>query len=71
MTSQKMKSWKDIGIQILGQYHDLYIQYDTLLLADVFESFSNESKFMNLIQLTYSGHLDWHGRHVRRKQKLN
>ena len=26
----------------LGEYHDLYIQNDTLLLANVFESFCNK-----------------------------
>ena len=31
--------WKNFGIQNIGQYHDLYLQSDTLLLADVFESF--------------------------------
>ena len=25
----------------IGEYHDLYVQYDTLLLADVFEKFRN------------------------------
>ena len=26
----------------LGDYHDLYVQSDTLLLADVFDSFRNK-----------------------------
>ena len=33
--------FKRFQLEILGQYHDLYVQSDTLLLADVFENFSD------------------------------
>ena len=36
------KVWKAFEIKSLGGYHDLYVQYDTFLLADVFENFRNE-----------------------------
>ena len=33
------KYWEVFGIRNLGEYHDLYVQCDTLLLVDVFEKF--------------------------------
>ena len=35
------KILKEFKLQHLRQYHDLYVQSDTLLLADVFENFRN------------------------------
>ena len=33
------KVWEVFEINNLGEYHDLYVQSDTLLLGDVFEKF--------------------------------
>ena len=35
------KVFKKFKLKLLGDYHDLYVQSDTLLLADVFENFRN------------------------------
>ena len=34
-------AFKRFKLKNLGEYHDLYVQIDTLLLADVFENFRN------------------------------
>ena len=33
--------YKDFEIKLWGEYHDFYVQSDTLLLADVYENFRN------------------------------
>ena len=43
----------------LGDYHDLYVQSDTLLLADIFKNFRNKCiKIYNFILLIFYEHLD-------------
>ena len=32
-------AWRDFELKNLGDYHDLYVQNNTLLLADIFENF--------------------------------
>ena len=42
MHMQKKRVCKDFEIKSLGEYHNLYVQSNTLLLADVFENFRNK-----------------------------
>ena len=44
-----IRAFKEFKMSNLGNYHDLYVQSDTLLLADVFENFRN--KFIETYEL--------------------
>ena len=43
------KVFEEFNLKNLSDYHDLYVQSDTLLLADVFENFRN--KFIEIYEL--------------------
>ena len=40
--AQAQKVWEVFELKNRGEYHDLYVQSDTLLLSDVFENFRNK-----------------------------
>ena len=42
-TLHAQKVFKELKLNNLGDYHDLYVQSNTLLLTDVFENFRNKS----------------------------
>ena len=52
------KVFEEFKLKNLDDYHDLYVQSDTLLLADVFENFIESSvlKYMNSILLNFYLH---------------
>ena len=53
------KVFKELGLKNLGDSHDLYVQSDTLLLADVFETLETRVlKYMNSILLIFCLHRD-------------
>ena len=51
--------WKTRNMQNMGEYHNLYVQSDTLMLADIFESFRNKCMKIYLLDPAhFYKHLD-------------
>ena len=57
-----------------GEYHDIYVQSDTLLLADVFENFRNMCRNMCKLdpaKFLWAPGLVWQGALKKTKIKLD
>ena len=53
------KVFEEFKLKHLGNYHDLHVQSDTLLLADVFKNFKN--KCIEIYELDPAQFLSTHG----------
>ena len=59
------KVFKVFKLKNLGDYHDLYLQSDTLLLVDVFENFRNKCiKLYELDPADFLSAPDQHGKQL-------
>ena len=54
--------WKEFNCNTIGDYHDLYLKTDVVLLADVFQTFRKTCMdAYNLTHFTITLHLDYLG----------
>ena len=65
---------KDFKIKNLGKYHELYVQSNTYLLFDVFESFQNmclEKYGLDLADFLFTPELAWQTAFKKTKVKID
>ena len=67
------KVFEELKLKNLGEYYDLYVQSDTLLLEDIFQNFRN--KCIEIFELDPAGFLSapglvWQASLKRRRVKL-
>ena len=59
------KIFEEFKLKNFGEYHDLYVQSDTLLIADVIKNFRNKCiEIYELNPAHFYLHLDCHGKLV-------
>ena len=55
--------WREFGIRNMGEYHDLYLRTDVVLLAKVFESFRRVClETMDSTHHIFTQCQDWRGK---------
>ena len=74
VTHKQKNNCKDFETTNLGEYHDLYVENNTLLLPDVFENFTN--MFLKIYELDTSKFLSdsglvWQAALKKTKVKLD